>query len=138
MSGIGNFTKFVNGGMIMGSQIIQPDKTAIIQTLKQRHASMDEDMMSSKIEKLRTTQLSPDHNLKINVESGTKWAQNKFKTPNRVYPISMRPAEAIQQTGREKNTGNYTIIASQSFANPATLTAKKIVAKPRILPKMAE
>lgn len=37
----------------MGSQIIQADKTSIIQSLKHRHASMDEDMMSRKIDKLQ-------------------------------------------------------------------------------------
>jgi hypothetical protein len=79
-----------------------------------------------------------DHNLKINVDSGTKWAQNKFRTPNRVYPLAMRPIEANVSHQIDKKTGNYTIITSQSFANPATITTKKMVAKPRILPKMAE
>lgn len=41
----------------MGSQIIQADKNSIIQSLKHRHSSMDEDMMSNKIDRLQTYQL---------------------------------------------------------------------------------
>jgi len=101
---------------------------------------MDEDMMSSKLEKLRATQMagSPlktvgDQNLETSLNLSTKWT-HKFKMPNRIHPIQTRPIEAIAnlQAQIEKKP----IFTIRSLVAPAA--TKKVFVKPRILPKMVD